>query len=648
MVKFLLSCEKTLDLQSQNLYFSYFFGVLGVKKFLIFLLLSYFFPLLGDLALAPVSYKGRIRPLRVYTENVFYDFYHAFQATPEDALLFNTKDPLYIISKLYVDGYEKWQNAPLIWIGDKKVKKVLQLDPNKQRFSFKSLKNAFHQNPEPIKIIAHYYFKKNSQNSAGIVEIKELAIRVNGFTVLDAAATPPWSQLKVGDSFQSSLYETHLAENLIKILQKLSLFETFKGIQRHENQPELSFKEQLKGDPHFHLLPGRYLKGEWFGLGALTLNDRNFTLYKDASFQPIRDSFLNWTKEIDAQTSDDFSQALLHAYSEIAKEPFLKSGNNQTFYPSFLQLQLELKYSSLPLIQISIVGYLLALFFFLSFPDHKRFKQAGYTCFVLAFFLQLSSLLVRSWILMRPPVSNMFETVIYVPFVGAVMAMILAKRMKSQWPLLASALLSSILLTVIEISDLNRGLENVQAVLNSNFWLVIHVLMIVGSYGILILAGVFSHFYLLALWRDYKDKQILETCIIQSLYLGVALLIPGTILGGVWAAQSWGRFWDWDPKESWAFISICTYLILIHLYRFNKIGVKGLSFGAIIGLGIISFTWYGVNYILGTGMHTYGFGSGSHVYYLIFLLAESVFLIYMALKLRKNFLCKTHLGYIKD
>lgn len=615
---------------------------------MIFLLISYFFPVLGDLSLAPVSYKGRIRPLGVYAENIFYDFYHAFQATQEDALLFNSKDPLHIVSKLYIDGFEKWQHAPFIWVGDKKIKKVLQLDPKKQRFSFNSLKNAFNQNSEPIKIIAHYYFVKNKQNNSGNVEIKELAIRVKNFTVVEAASSLPWSQLKAGDSFQSALYNTHLAEGLIKIFQKLVLFETFKGIQQSEIQSELSFKEQLKGDPHFHLLPGRYLKGEWFGLGALALNDSNFTLYKDASFYPIRETFKSWTKKIDNETSENFSQALLHAYTEIAKQPFLKSGNNQTFYPSFFQLQLELNYNSLPLIQISIVGYLLALFFFLSFPDHKLFKQAGYACFIIAFLLQLGSLLIRSLILMRPPVSNMFETVIYVPFVSAIVALVLSKKMQSRWPLLASALLSAILLTIIEISDLNRGLENVQAVLNSNFWLVIHVLMIVGSYGILILAGVLSHFYLLALWRGYQDKQTLETCITQSLYLGVALLIPGTILGGVWAAQSWGRFWDWDPKESWAFISICTYLILIHLYRFNKIGVKGLSFGAIIGLGIISFTWYGVNYILGTGMHTYGFGSGSHVYYLIFLLAESVFLIYMALRLRKNFLCKTHLGYIKD
>src|SRR5438128_6981056 len=95
----------------------------------------------------------------------------------------------------------------------------------------------------------------------------------------------------------------------------------------------------------------------------------------------------------------------------------------------------------------------------------------------------------------------------------------------------------------------------------------------------------------------------LSQVILQTLYGGTTLLITGTILGGIWAAESWGRFWDWDPKESWAFISSCFYLIWIHAYRFGRIGSFGLAIGAVGGLLAISFTWYGVNYILGTGLH---------------------------------------------
>ncbi len=103
----------------------------------------------------------------------------------------------------------------------------------------------------------------------------------------------------------------------------------------------------------------------------------------------------------------------------------------------------------------------------------------------------------------------------------------------------------------------------------------------------------------------------LSKSILHTMYIGTAMLIAGTILGGVWAAESWGRFWDWDPKESWAFISSCCYLIFIHAYTFRYIHQIGLAIGAVIGLWAISFTWYGVNYILGTGLHSYGFGSGA-------------------------------------
>ena len=123
-----------------------------------------------------------------------------------------------------------------------------------------------------------------------------------------------------------------------------------------------------------------------------------------------------------------------------------------------------------------------------------------------------------------------------------------------------------------------------------------------------------------------KESPKLLDALLQSLYVGIALLIPGTILGGIWAAQSWGRFWDWDPKESWAFISSCVYLLIIHAYRFKRISGIGLAIGSIGGLLAISFTWYGVNYILGTGLHSYGFGSGGEWIYYSYVGLELAFI----------------------
>ncbi len=168
-----------------------------------------------------------------------------------------------------------------------------------------------------------------------------------------------------------------------------------------------------------------------------------------------------------------------------------------------------------------------------------------------------------------------------------------------------------------------------QAVLDSQVWLMVHVLLVVGSYGLFILGAALGHFYLGG-FLLYKEERAwmhpLPPLILQTLYGGTALLLSGTILGGIWAAQSWGRFWDWDPKESWAFISLCVYLLFIHAYRFSRLSSFGLSIGAVLGALTISFTWYGVNYLLGTGLHSYGFGEGGTYPYFLFLGGEGVFL----------------------
>jgi ABC-type transport system involved in cytochrome c biogenesis permease subunit len=339
----------------------------------------------------------------------------------------------------------------------------------------------------------------------------------------------------------------------------------------------------------------------------------------------LRKAWQSLIKEPTGEKSQAFASAYWKAYEQL-----IEDASPHTF-PSYWQLKAELLYYNFPMINYAIIAYLAALLFFLC-PKKKRILAAGWCFFIAAFTLHSLTLLLRSYILGRPPVSNMSETVIYVPWIAVVIGVMLSKRLATKIPFLSSIAAAAILLTMREWTHGHDALENVQAVLNSAFWLTIHVLMVVGSYGVLILGGILAHVYLM----QSRKNPTLSYAILQCLYLGCALLIPGTILGGVWAAQSWGRFWDWDPKESWAFISACVYLMIIHAYRFQKIGERGLAIGAIVGLMAISFTWYGVNYILGTGLHSYGFGSGGEWIYYSFLLGESAFLALYVLSKRQG------------
>ena len=316
--------------------------------------------------------------------------------------------------------------------------------------------------------------------------------------------------------------------------------------------------------------------------------------------------------------------------------PVKQAWEKNLYYPSLSRLKLEYWYYQIPLVETTIAIYGIAIILLILGIGQKkrRIKKFGTFFALVAFTLNGIILAMRCFILGRPPVSNMFETIIYVPWIAVLVSLFLSKRLKNCSIILGSCLVATILLVLIKVTGLGNSMENVQAVLDSQFWLIIHVLMVVGSYGVFALAGILGQFYLwqyISHQHETYSMNELGHAILQSMYVGVALLVPGTILGGIWAAQSWGRFWDWDPKESWAFISSCLYIIFIHAYTFKHIRFFGLAMGAVLGLLAISFTWYGVNYILGTGLHSYGFGSGGEIYYYLFVLIEFIFLFWAAM-----------------
>jgi ABC-type transport system involved in cytochrome c biogenesis permease subunit len=298
-------------------------------------------------------------------------------------------------------------------------------------------------------------------------------------------------------------------------------------------------------------------------------------------------------------------------YADVAGTCYLQAEGKALKFPTQGQLKAEFFLYKFPFKWLIVAGYTLSFLFFLWKP------RVAWLFLLSAFFLHSLALGLRIYILARPPVSNMGETILYVPWIAIGVGFLFRTRIIAP---LAASLAAAILLLFLPST---LSLENVQAVLDSRYWLMVHVLMVVGSYGVFSVAGICGHIFLI----QKKPTQQLEKTIIQTMYLGTALLIGGTILGGVWAAESWGRFWDWDPKEAWAFISSGVYLMWIHAYRFKKISGRGLAIGAIIGLAAITFTWYGVNYILGSGLHSYGFGNGGEIFYYLYLATELLFII---------------------
>lgn len=375
----------------------------------------------------------------------------------------------------------------------------------------------------------------------------------------------------------------------------------------------------LDEDP-FSIAPALY-KGRFRPVEAVQDQTRDELLLFPSKKRPME-----WLSRIDikkgtpAAYDESVFQNTLPAYLAFRE----KSTHR---FPTLLQLKTEVFYLRYDLLAGATVFYFLSAFFYVCTRT-----LIGDTCFALALFLHAALLGMRVFILERPPVSNMQESLLFVPFGAVVLSLFFLKTFPKRESLMAASLLAGILLALARFSFVGEGLEIAPAVLNSRFWLTIHVLMVVSSYAFFLLAGVLAHIHLLT-----KDKALadsLSRAILNILYAGTFFLISGTILGGIWAQQSWGRFWDWDPKESWAFISSCLYLILIHLYRFGHIGKSGLSYGAILGILFIGFTWYGVNYLIGTGLHSYGFGSGGAIWFVLFSALELTFL---GTRIKKSF-----------
>ena len=242
---------------------------------------------------------------------------------------------------------------------------------------------------------------------------------------------------------------------------------------------------------------------------------------------------------------------------------------------------------------------------------------------------------LRVAILNRAPVSNTFESLLWMGLVGigiGLVAQILNKR--KGWYLFAgvsAAFISVLFAGLVPLTDRTNSLP---AVLRSNFWLTVHVLTIVASYGVLAVASVLGHVYLfkdvILNKRDATAPRRSAALIVQTyrtIQVGLFLLTAGTILGGVWAADSWGRFWGWDPKETWALISILTYFAVLHARYINWLKDFGLAASAVLGLVVIVWTFYGVNYVMATGLHSYGFGSGGEQWVGLWAISELVFLV---------------------
>ncbi len=290
--------------------------------------------------------------------------------------------------------------------------------------------------------------------------------------------------------------------------------------------------------------------------------------------------------------------------------------------PSDSKRNLEISYNRMNIFDnlsrlYGLIGFIMLILAFVEiFNKRKTIKYVirGLSVLVfIGFLLQTGGLAMRWYISGHAPWSNGYESLIYIAWVTLLSGIIFSR--KSSLTLAATTVLTSIILMVAHLSWMDPEITNLVPVLKS-YWLTIHVSIITASYGFLALGMLLGFLNLiLMIFKSKKNYENLELKIIdltaineRALMIGLYMLTVGTFLGGVWANESWGRYWGWDPKETWALVSILVYSFVLHMHYIP--GLKNyfsFNFASLIGYFSILMTYFGVNYYL-SGLHSYAAG----------------------------------------
>jgi cytochrome c-type biogenesis protein CcsB len=315
-------------------------------------------------------------------------------------------------------------------------------------------------------------------------------------------------------------------------------------------------------------------------------------------------------------------------------------------YPQDGQLRLEYFYNHFDGFYRAIWFYglaflILAISYGRSGDRPGALRKLGVLTALLALAFHATGIVLRCLIAGRPPVTNMYESIIWVSFAASAFAMIFFARYRTAIYLLAAlpaTILALLLVHQMPIA-MPSSIDPLVPVLRDNFWLTIHVLTITLSYAAFLLACAFGHvllFMYILKPGETRKNQTIHFWLYRIMQLGVLLLATGTILGGVWANYSWGRFWGWDPKETWALIALLCYIVTLHGRLAGWWTQFGLVVASVVCFLAVLMAWYGVNFVLGKGLHSYGFGIGGETYVVSFVILDLLFVAFAIWRYRAS------------
>lgn len=294
---------------------------------------------------------------------------------------------------------------------------------------------------------------------------------------------------------------------------------------------------------------------------------------------------------------------------------------------------LELKFTKSHIFSWALLVALISIFVLVLTKGLK----IGVTLAVTTVLIQIVGMTFRVLISGRAPITNMYETVMFSGVGSLILALIILIFKREKSFIIAGLGYNILCLFMMMFANnmLSSSISPLVPVLRDNFWLSTHVTTIILSYAALALTWILANITLLKLRfkkitkKEYRQAEgLIYTC----MKVGIVLLAAGIILGGVWADYSWGRFWGWDPKETWSLIVLLFYMVIMHGKYTSWITTHRFVMLSAGGFMTVMMAWFGVNYILASGLHSYGFSEGGAIFLGSFFMIQIAILIICQVK----------------
>ncbi|MCF6365418.1 MAG: cytochrome c biogenesis protein CcsA [Bacteroidales bacterium] len=521
---------------------------------------------------------------------------------------------------------------------------------------------------EPVHTLAydvlHKIYKKNSINVEGKGKLNAMQFYMD--LMLDSEF---WKTQKIIFIKEPSI------RNLVGITGKYASYVDFFDNNNHYKLDAFSEAAYMKSKAEQNKFDKEIMKvNERLNILLMTFSGSMLKIFHDqdsnnhkwvsledsAAYRPLTGSIsiINEDLQLNTLTYSNIFQLYLHEVSMATQTnnysradqilDYINQIQRQTgsgeVIPSEAKINTEIHYNKARIFVMLKYVYMIlsVIILLLAFADHLKVKKSKALTYTLNFFIILLAggfiyhtygLVLRWYLSGHAPWSNGYEALVFVAWGGLLAGFSFMRY--SKITLAATALLAFFIMLTAGFSSYDPQLTNLQPVLKS-YWLIVHVAVIVISYGFLGLGFILGLMNLfIYLFKNKNNAAKLDLTIKDltninemNLIIGIVLATLGTFLGAVWANESWGRYWGWDAKETWALIILMVYAVVLHLRLvpgLNKAFIFNTA--SVIAFGSVIMTFFGVNYYFSKGLHSYASGSKASLPLWAIILVLMIFLI---------------------